>query len=161
MSQRWVKSNRSEKKRTKKRCATTAAAGPVDGSLDLRAGRLEQTPVLDAGRADGLAGAAVEALFHLMHEAGAGQIELPLGDRFDEGDAAAGARRLDQGLHVGRTGRQAESAAHATIVDIGWGQVGAGETLAGTWLSITNGRGIFGWRCRFLPPCPSSRVIDA
>ena len=53
-----------------------------------------------------------------MDEAGAQEIEMPFGHRFDERDAAARARRLDERFDVRRTGGQAEPTAYALIEHI-------------------------------------------
>src|SRR5581483_8133975 len=98
---------------------------------DLGARRLEDPPVLDAGRAHRLARAAVEALRLLVHEAGAQQVETLFGDRFDQRDAAAGTGRLDQGFDIRRTRRQTETAADAAVEDVGRRDVGRDEASAG------------------------------
>ena len=45
------------------------------GAPDLRARRLDELTVMHPGRTNGLAGAAIEALPHLLDEAGAEQVE--------------------------------------------------------------------------------------
>ena len=66
-----------------------------------------------------------------MHEAGAGQIELPLGNRPDQGDAAARPRRLDERFDIRRTGRQAQPAAHALVEHVLGGNVLPAEAYVG------------------------------
>jgi hypothetical protein len=48
--------------------------------LELGARRFDQRPVVDAGRTDRLAGAAVEALVHLLVEKGIKEIKAVIGD---------------------------------------------------------------------------------
>ena len=103
----------------------------ADGPLHLCTRGFEELPVFNAGRADGLTGPAIQAFRHLMHEAGAGQIEMPFRDRLNEGDASARTRCLNQRLDIGRTGGQAESAANALVINIARRKVGAGESACG------------------------------
>jgi hypothetical protein len=63
----------------------------------------------------------------LVHEARAREIEPFFGNRFDERDASARARRFDQRFDVGRTGRQTEPAADTLVEDVVGRDVAAGE----------------------------------
>jgi hypothetical protein len=76
-------------------------------SLDLRAGRFYQLTVMNAGRTDRFARAAVQALPHLFDETRAQEIESRFSDRFDETNPAAGTRRFCHSFQIRRTGRQA------------------------------------------------------
>ena len=99
-------------------------AGACARTICVRAGS-RISPVLDARRADRLARAAVQTLGHLVDEARAEQIEPLFGDRLDQRDAPARARRLDQRFDIGRTGRQAQPAADAAVEDVRRRNIGA------------------------------------
>ena len=81
-------------KRPRQKAARASFAiriGGEFGAANLRASRLDELPVPYAGRTDGFAGSAIEALTHLFDETRAEKIEARLADGFDETNPAAGA----------------------------------------------------------------------
>ena len=83
---------------------------PRHGALDLGPRRLHKLAVLHAGGADGLAGAAVEALVHLLAKDGGIDGRRGLRRLSDELDAAARRRGSTVQLAIGRAVRQAQAA---------------------------------------------------
>ncbi len=80
--------------------------------FDRIAGLLDQLPVFDVGRTGRLAGAASEAVIHLILERKA-RLHQAVDHGFHQGDPAAGRFGLDARFPERRTGREAEAAAHA------------------------------------------------
>src|SRR5207247_1286299 len=76
---------------------------------------LDQRSVLDTGRADGLASAAIEAGVHVLGEVGIVSGDLALVDRFDLVDPPAGRVHLDAEYAIGRTVVETEAAMDALL----------------------------------------------
>ena len=80
----------------------------------LSTGVFHHAAVGHARRANGLAGAALEAGLPVGHDLG-GYLDAALVHRLHQGDAPAGRLHLHPGLHVGRAGTQAQAAVHTPV----------------------------------------------
>ena len=106
---------------------------------DLGSSRLNDAPVWHPGRANSLAGAAlqaeVEVVDYRVIQGGASLV-----DGTDKGDAAARRFELETSLHVGRTRVQAETAMDAS------GQIGVGGSIGSAEAGGGSERNDFGGR---------------
>ena len=110
-------------------------------AMDGRAGALHDAAVGDAGRADGLAVAALEALVEVADDVRR-ELDEAFGERPDQVEAAARRLGLESGLDESGAGLQAEAAADA-LREVFFGRgVGPGRPWASRHQSFPrSGRG--------------------
>jgi hypothetical protein len=115
--------------------------------LKLGAGSFDERAVVDAGRANGLAGAAVEALVHLLVEDGIEEIEAAVRDGAHHPKTTAGGGHLLTGQTISGARRKAHPTVDAGAKEIGFGNVLTVKTAEATKI----GFGCDRHKCRGLP----------